>query len=157
MTWLHRYRIRNYFRNSIWILPVAAMVGAVALVRFLHGFEEAMGWESDLHPDTVRAVLGTLAGAMFTFIVFVCSSLLLVVQLASAQLTPRIIGALFRDPITKITLATFVFTFAFAIVTLVRIGSSVPTLTARFAAYSSAACIGLFLYLIEHVGNMLRP
>jgi uncharacterized membrane protein len=157
MTWLQRYRVRSYFRNSIWILPVAAMVGAVALVRFLHGFEEAMGWEADLYPDNVRAVLGTLAGAMFTFIVFVCSSLLLVVQLASAQLTPRIIGALFRDTITKITLATFVFTFAFTIATLIRIGSSVPLLTARIAAYSSAACIGLFLFLIDHVGKMLRP
>ena len=157
MTWLQRYRVRNYFRNSIWVLPVAAMVGAMTLVRLLHNFEEAMGWEADLNPDTVRSVLGTLAGAMFTFIVFVCSSLLLVVQLASAQLTPRIIGALFRDTITKVTLATFVFTFAFAIATLIRIGPSVPTLTARIAAYSSAGCIGLFLYLIEHVGNMLRP
>src|SRR5580698_2394858 len=157
MTWLHRYRIRNYLRNSIWILPVAAMLLAVVLVRFLHRFEEAMGWESDLNPETVRAVLGTLAGAMFTFIVFVCSSLLLVVQLASAQLTPRIIGVLFRDTITKFTLATFVFTFAFAILTLIRIGPFVPTLTARIAAYSSAGCIGLFLFLIDHVGKMLRP
>ncbi len=157
MTWLQRYRIRNYFRNSIWLLPVAAMVGAVVLVWFLHGFEEAMGWEADLHPDNVRTVLGTLAGAMFTFIVFVCSSLLLVVQLASAQLTPRIIGLLFRDAITKVTLATFVFTFAFTIATLIRIESSVPLLTARIAAYSSAACIGLFLFLIDHVGKMLRP
>jgi uncharacterized membrane protein len=157
MTWLQRYRIQHYVRNSIWILPVVAMVGAVLLVRLLHRFEDAMGWQAGFDPDTMRAVLGALAGAMFTFIVFVCSSLLLVVQLASAQLTPRIIGVLFRDPITKITLAMFVFTFAFAISALIRIGSSVPLLTAEIAAYSSAACIGLFLFLIDHVGKKLRP
>jgi uncharacterized membrane protein len=157
MTWLQRYRVRHYVRNSIWILPVVAMAGAMILVRLLHWFDEVVGWQSGFHPETARAVLGALAGAMFTFIVFVCSSLLLVVQLASAQLTPRIIGVLFRDTITKVTLAMFVFTFVFAISALIRIGSSVPLLTTEIAAYSSAACIGLFLFLIDHVGKMLRP
>jgi uncharacterized membrane protein len=157
MTWLQLYRVRHYVRNSIWVFPVAAMVAAMILVRFLHWLENAMSWQSSFDADSIRAVLGTLAGAMFTFIVFVCSSLLLVVQLASAQLTPRIIGVLFRDSITKATLAMFVFTFAFAISALIRIGANVPTLTAEIAGFSSAACIGLFLFLIDHVGKMLRP
>jgi uncharacterized membrane protein len=157
MNWLQRYRIRHYLRNSIWIAPVAAIAAAVILVRLLHWLELQMGWQGGFDPDTMRTVLGTLAGAMFTFIVFVCSSLLLVVQLASAQLTPRVIGVLFRDSITKLTLSTFVFTFAFAISALIRIGTSVPILTAEIAAYSSAACLGLFVYLIDHVGKLLRP
>src|SRR5262245_8892544 len=114
MTWLQRYRVRHYVQHSIWIFPVVALVAAMILVRLLHRFEQEMGWVSGFHPDTMRAVLGSLAGAMFTFIVFVCSSLLLVLQLASAQLTPRIIAVLFNKPITKITLSMFVFTFAFA-------------------------------------------
>src|SRR3954465_5866790 len=109
MTWLQRYRIRHYVRNSIWLLPVVAMATALVGVRLMHWLEVSMGWEASWNPDTTRAVLGTPAGAMFTFIVFVCSSLLLVVQLASAQLTPRVIGIMFRDTVTKITLAIFVF------------------------------------------------
>ena len=92
MTWLQRYRVRHYLANSIWILPVLSMVAAIAAVRLLHWIEEAMGWESDFHPDTAQAVLGTMASSMFTFIVFVSSALLVVVQLASSQLTPRIIA-----------------------------------------------------------------
>lgn len=157
MTWLQRYRVRHYLRNSIWILPAIALVLALIVVRLLHWLDDGMGWRSDFSVDTMRAVLGTLAGAMFTFIVFVCSSLLLVLQLASAQLTPRIIGVLFRDHITKLTLCVFVFTFAFAVGALLRIGSTVPLLTAEIAAYSAAACLGFFLYLIDHVGKMLRP
>jgi uncharacterized membrane protein len=157
MTWLQRYRIRYYVRNSIWIFPVVAMIVAVILVRLLHRFEAEMGWEAGFNPDTMRAALGTLAGAMFTFIVFVGSSLLLVVQLASAQLTPRMIGLLFRDPVTKATLSVFVFTFTFAISALIRIGSTVPLLTDEIAAYSSAACLALFLFLIDRVGKLLRP
>ena len=157
MTWLQRYHIRHYVRNSIWIYPAVAMVAAVLVVRLLHWFEMEMRWEADFNADTMRAVLGNLAGAMFTLIVFVCSSLLLVVQLASAQLTPRIIGVLLRDPVTKLTLAMFVFTFAFAISALLRIGATVPLLTAEIAAYSSAGCLGLFLFLIDRVGKLLRP
>jgi uncharacterized membrane protein len=157
MTWLQRYRLRHYVRNSIWLYPVVAMMTAVLLVRLLHWFEAGMGWQADFSPDTMRTVLGNLAGAMFTFIVFVCSSLLLVVQLASAQLTPRIIGVLLRDPVTKLTLSAFVFTFVFATSALIRIGSTVPLLTAQIAAYGSAACLGLFLYLIDRVSKLLRP
>jgi uncharacterized membrane protein len=157
MTWLQRYRIRHYVRNSIWIWPVATMVAAVMAVRILHRIEESMGWEASLAPETARSVLGALAGAMFTFIVFVCSSLLLVVQLASAQLTPRIIGAMFRDRVTKLTLPVFVFTFTFALSAMVRIDTKVPLLVSQVAAYGCAASIGVFLYLIDRVGKILRP
>jgi uncharacterized membrane protein len=157
MTWLQRYRDRHYLRNSIWIHPVAAMLAALILVRILYWVDDSTGWESTLNPETTRAVLGTLAGATFTFIVFVCSSLLLVVQLASAQLTPRVIGTLFRDPITKFTLSVFVFTFTFSLAALLRIESWVPLLVINVAGYGCAASVIAFLYMVDHVGKMLRP
>src|SRR5438132_8393228 len=157
MNWLQRYRARHYLRNSIWIYPVLAMTSALLIIRVVYWFDGLITWERGFDPDTSRAVLGTLAGAMFTFIVFVCSSLLLVVQLASAQLTPRVIGVLFRDPITKLTLSMFVFTFTFAMSALIRIESVVPVLSTVIAAYSSAVCLGLFLYLIDRVSRNLRP
>src|SRR5262245_42817203 len=129
MTWLLRHRIRHYIQNSIWMLPVLAMVLALAAVWLLHWFEESMGWGSGLDPDSARAVLGRLAGAMFTFIVFVSSALLIAVQLASAQLSPRIIAMLFRDPVTKISLTVFVFAFTVTRAVLVRVATAVPLLT----------------------------
>lgn len=157
MNWLQRYRLRHYVQNSIWILPATAIVAAMVLVRLLSRPEWSMGGENRLDADTMRGVLGTLAGSMFTFIVFVCSSLLLVVQLASAQLSPRIIGVLFRDAVTKLTLSSFVFTFTFTMAALVRIGASVPPLITEIAVYSSAVCLGLFLYMIDRVSRLLRP
>jgi uncharacterized membrane protein len=157
MTWLQRYRVRHYLRNSIWFGPVVTIVAAILAVRTLHWIEEGIGWEARLNPETARVVLGSLAGAMFTFIVFVCSSLLLVVQLASAQLTPRVISTMFRDRVIKWTLAVFVFSFTFALAAMVRIGATVPLLVTQVAAYSCVASIGVFLYLIDHVGKKLRP
>jgi uncharacterized membrane protein len=157
MNWLQRYRLRHFVLNSIWIYPFVTMVVALLMVRLLHWLENTMAWQSKLNPDTTRAVMGTLAGAMFTFIVFVCSSLLLVVQLASAQLTPRVIGTMFRDRITKITLSVFVFSFTFALAATLRIDDSVPLLVTHLGAYGCLASIAIFLYQIDHVGKLLRP
>jgi uncharacterized membrane protein len=157
MTWLQRYRVWHYFTDSIWVLPVFSMLAALAAVRLLHGLEEGMGWEARLHPDTARAVLGAIAASMFTFIVFVCSALLVAVQLASAQLTPRVIGIFFKGPVTRYSLTAFVFVFTFSLATLIRITTSVPLLTSHVAAYSFIVSLGLFFYLIDHVGKWLRP
>jgi len=157
MTWLQRYRVRHYITNSVWILPSLGILAALMFARTLHWIEEGNGWHSALDPETARAVLGTMASSMFTFVVFVSSALLIVVQLASAQLSPRIIAIIFRDPITKSSLTLFVFTFTFTLATLVRIGSSVPRLTAQAAAYSCLLSLGIFLFLLDHVGKALRP
>jgi len=157
MTWLQRYRVRHYVANSIWLLPLVSMVAALGAVRILHWADESMGWQSGFHPDTARAVLGTMASSMFTFIVFVSSALLVAVQLASSQLTPRIIAMVFKDPVTKVSLTVFVFTFTFTLAALVRVTTAVPLLTADLAAYGCLASLGVFLYLIDHVGTSLRP
>jgi uncharacterized membrane protein len=157
MTWLQRYRVRHYVSNSIWILPMLSMLAAIGVAWFLHGIEVAMGWESNVPTDTAQAFLGTMASSMFTFIVFVSSALLVAVQLASSQLTPRVIGIVFRDPITKNSLVIFVFTFTLSLAVLVRIRTAVPPLSVRIAAYGCLASLGVFLYLIDHVGKALRP
>jgi uncharacterized membrane protein len=157
MTWLQRYRVRHYFGNSIWILPMLGTLAAVGAVRVLHLVEQAQGWTSPLDPDTARAVVGTVASSLFTSIVFVCSSLLVAVQLASAALTPRIIALVFRDPVTKFSLTVLVFTFAFSLAALLRITAAVPLLTAHVAVYASLVSLGVFFYLIDHLGKALRP
>ena len=157
MSWIQRYKLRNYVRNSIWILPVFGMVAALVLVNCLHWIEERAGWQSSLDPGAALALFGTLAGSMLTFIVFLSSSLLLVVQLASAQLSPRIIGVVFRDSVTRRALTLFAFTFTFTLAVLVRIHTSVPAVTAQISAYLCLLSIGVFLVLIDHVGKTLRP
>src|SRR4051794_24611677 len=157
MTWLQRYRLRHYMANSIWILPVIGMVAAIEAARLVRWIDDTMGWQSKHPPDTVQMVLSTLSSSMFTFIVFVSSALLVAVQLASSLLTPRIIATVFKDPIIKLALVVFVFTFTFTLATLVQVGTAVPALTARLAAYSCLASLAVFLYLMDHAGKFLRP
>ena len=98
-------------------------------VRLLHWLEDALGWESTFNPDTMRAVLGTLAGGdvhVHRFCLFVAAAGRSARQRPAhaahhRHLVPR--------PVTKFTLALFVFTFTFALAALVRIGTTVPLLT----------------------------
>jgi uncharacterized membrane protein len=138
-------------------MSVLGMVAGLVSVRCLFWIEERGGWQSGFNPDAARALFGTLAGAMFTFIVFLSSILLLAVQVAGAQLSPRVIGIVFRDRVTRLALALFAFSFTFTLTVLLRIDTSVPMVTAYGAAYLCLISLGVFLFLIDHVGKALRP
>jgi uncharacterized membrane protein len=157
MSWLHRYYIRHYVSNSIWVLPFLGMLVALIAVPVVHWIDQIDALAPGAHPDTALAVLGTMASAMFTFIVFVSTALLVAVQLASSQLTPRIIGIVFKDPVTRLSLAVFVCTFTFTLSAMVRIKENVPLITFGVAAYGCMVSLAVFLFMIDHVGKALRP
>jgi uncharacterized membrane protein len=64
---------------------------------------------------------------------------------------------MFSDRVIKLSLAIFVFSFTFALSAMVRVTTSVPLLLTHIAAYGCVLSIGVFLYLIDHVGKKLRP
>ncbi|PWT89700.1 MAG: DUF2254 domain-containing protein [Blastocatellia bacterium] len=157
MSWLSRYRLRLYLRNSIWIFPVISIALALASARLLGRIELAQGWALNLNPDTGRTVMSTIASSMFALVVIASSAVLLVVQLASAQLTPRIIAFVYRSRVRKISLTVFAFTFTFSVGALVRIEDRVPLLTSYVGAYGFLINLALFLYFIDSVGKTVRP
>ncbi|MCM3903376.1 MAG: DUF2254 domain-containing protein [Pyrinomonadaceae bacterium] len=157
MSWLRRYHLRSFFNNSAWLLPVISIFVALVTVSLLNRLERAMGWEAKVSRDTAMAVMGTIAASTFTLVVVVSSATLVAVQLASAQLTPRIISLVYRDTVRKLTLAVFVFTFTFSVAVLVRIQGTVPLVTSYLAAYGFIINLGLFLYSLDFLGKSLRP
>jgi uncharacterized membrane protein len=157
MNWLLRYRIRFYVNNSIWLFPALSIVAALIAVRFLTKQHEIFGWQLEMSPETGRVLMGTIAASLFTLVVVSLSALLLAVQLASVQLTPRIITFVYRSRIRKFSLTAFVFTFTFSMAVLVRIDNSVPGLMSYSAAYGFLLTLALFLYFIDSMGKTLRP
>ena len=157
MTWSRRYRVRLYLRTTVWVLPALAILLALALSSVFYRVESALGTPSVMNPDAARTVLITLASAVFTCIVFLFSTLLLALQLASAQLTPRAIAVVFSDPVAKASSALLAFTFTFVISVVVRMDDTVPPLTARIASYLCIASLITFFYLIDHMGKAVRP
>src|SRR5215471_16357655 len=157
MTWLQRHRIRLYLRNSLWILPAFSIVAALVAGNVINRIDSALGWHSSISPDTARIIMSTIAASTFTLVVLVSSAILLAIQLASAQLTPRIIATIYRSPYGKLAFAVFVFTFTFSVATLVRIEQTVPLVTGYVAAYGFLLSLALFILFTDTMGKMLRP
>ena len=157
MNWNHRYRLRLYVRSSLWILPVFSIVAALLTVSLLTRYEQAIDSQTSISAESARAIMITVAGSTFTLVVVVSSAVLLAVQLASAQLTPRIISMVYRNPYQKLAFAVFVFTFTFSASVLVRIDETSPKIASYVAAYGFLLNLALFILFIDKIGKMLRP
>jgi uncharacterized membrane protein len=157
MSWLHRYHLRLYFHNSIWILPALSIPVALISVSLLTRYEHAVGSHADIGAETARAIMSTVAASTFTLVVLVASAVLVAVQLASAQLTPRLIALIYRNPYRKVAFSIFVLTFTFAVGVLVRIEDTVPKLGSYAAAYGFLFDLALFFLFIDSMGKTLRP
>jgi len=141
---------------GIWpILAMGLAIAAAPLFRWLDG---VVGWSwFNYSPEGAMGILGAFTASMLTLIVFVLSSLLIVVQLASAQMTPRIIALVFRNPKVKFVLALFTFSYAYTIAVSGRIDQSAPQLSVTFAIMCNLACIAVFFWFVAWVAEGLRP
>jgi len=158
MTWERRYRLWQVIRTSLVPWAVLSLVAAVVAAPAVRWFELQTGWVLfGFSPDGARAVLAALAGSMLTFIVFVLSATLIVVQLASGQMTPRIVALVFAMPWVKATLAILTFTFAYTLSALARVEDRIPDLHVGVAVLLNLACIAVFFLFVQRLSTGLRP
>jgi len=156
MRWILRYRIWTFVRSALWLVPLGSMLLAVVLTPLLRQIDQATGWSLlGFGLDGARALLAMLAASMLSLLVFVLSALLIAVQAASAQLTPRVIAATFlRDRPVKFTIALVVFTFMLSIGVLGRSEDPVLQLSTAICILAS---IAMFLLLADYALKSLRP
>jgi uncharacterized membrane protein len=158
MWWLRRKHLRASLRNSLWDVPAASMLTAMLCAP------EIRRLDARLHPhfygfgvEGARAAVGLIAASMLSFIVFFFSVLLLTVQIASVNLSPRVISRPFQSGVVKAALGLFVFTFVYGVATLARVEDRVPQLPVFITVVMSVISIGTFLFVVERVGKQLRP
>jgi uncharacterized membrane protein len=158
MTWERRYRLKLDARTSLVLWAGLALFAALVCAPAVRWLDRETGWVVfGFSPDGARAILGALVGSMLTFIVFVLSATLIVVQLASGQLTPRIIAMVFALPWVRINLAIFTFTYAYTLSALGRVEERVPDLHVSAAVLLNLACILMFFLFVQRLSTGLRP
>ena len=158
MTWERRYRLWHATRTSLVPWAALSLVAAVLCGPAVRWVDESVQWKLfGFSPDGARAVLSALVGSMLTFIVFVLSATLIVVQLASGQLTPRVIALVLARPGVKIALGTLTFTFAYTLAALGRIEDRVLELNLGIAVILNLACIIVFFMFVQRLSTGLRP
>jgi uncharacterized membrane protein len=159
MRWIQRYRISTFVRSALWLVPLASMLLALLLTPLLRRIDQATGWTLfGFGLDGTRALLAMLAASMLSLLVFVLSALLIAVQVASAQLTPRVIAATFlRNRPVKFTIGLVVFSFMLSVGVLGRSEKSVLQLSTAICILTSLASIAMFLFLVDYALKSLRP
>jgi uncharacterized membrane protein len=129
MTRIRRYGLRGISASSLWIGPLLCVVAAAVLHRFLWWLDAQTRWVwLNFSPDGARAVVGAISSSLLTFMVFAFSILLLVVQIAGSQLSPRIVLFAMRNRFVKCAMGVFVFSFTYSLTALSRIEDRVPQL-----------------------------
>jgi uncharacterized membrane protein len=168
MRWNRRYVIKSYIRASLWLVPFFSVVFYMVVNRITHGVD---GWLLRTgRIDAATSFLGlTMVGARsgldtvvtlnLSFLVFTFGSLLVAIQVAGGQYTPRIIATtLLRDNAIRFTVGYFVFTLLFAGRVLTRMsGEIVNQFNTFIAAVLGLFSIVVFLYLIDYAARLLRP
>src|SRR4051812_42622356 len=159
MTWNRRYRLASYLESSLWIVPVAAAALQMGFSPFVRSIDARLHWSgAQLGVDGAKALTGAVVTLTLSFIVFTFSSLLVAIQVASGQYSPRIIATtLLRDNVIRFTVGLFVFSLLFAIRAQNRIETQVPQLVTVITGVLGLACLATFLFLIDYAARLLRP
>lgn len=170
LAWNRWYSVKSYVASALWIVPLFALIAAFVVKRASEWFGSwaaSRGWWLrghaflDLDPAAAQSLLDRLFSLNVSFLVFTFGSLLVAIQVAGGQYTPRIIATtLLRDNVIRFVSGIFVFSLLWANRTMVQIGAS-PEHVPQFQVFLSAG-FGLlsliaFLLLIDYAARLLRP
>lgn len=153
--------------RPFWALPAACVLAAVVLGVLLPQGEDQLGvthlqYVFQGGPDGAREVLGVIASAMISVTGLVFSITMVVLQLASSQFTPRVLGGFLQSRVVQGTLGIFLSTFIFALtVTRYVRGANegeqfVPQISVTLAFLLTLTCLGFFLAFIHQITTSIQ-
>ncbi len=164
-------RLLDQLRSRLWFIPGVFVVGSAVAAFVLVPLDRLMDRSvaSTLSsvlfaggPDSARLVLSTIAGAMLTFTGLVYTVTMLVLQLASSQLSPRVMRTFLRDRVNQSVLGLFIATFLYALLVLREVRSPadgapfVPAIAVTFAYLLLIGSVAFFVVYIHHMAQAIR-
>jgi uncharacterized membrane protein len=150
-------------RRSMLPIPCAYLVAAIVLGIVCTALDRHIGTRlpPGLGVDGARDVLTSAATGMIAFTGLVVSSVLLAVQFAAGQYSPRLVLWFRQDQLVKHAIGSFLAAPVFALVALQEIESRVhknnPDITVLVAFVLLVGAAVLFLALLQRVLDRLRP
>ena len=159
LVWNNVYRATSYLRSALWIVPFLSILLVLAVAPVLRVLDNWLAWRiTGLGMSGAQSLYQTVITLTLSFLVFTFGSLLVAIQIAGGQLTPRIIATtLLRDKVVKYSVGLFVFTLIFAVMALDRLERNVHEIVSFVAAVLGLACMATFLFLIDYAARLLRP
>jgi uncharacterized membrane protein len=160
MTWATRFRVREYLRESLWVVPMLGaligLLGALVVVTIDKHVHLPPQWQYS--PSTASTVLSAIAGAVAALTGFVVTVTVLVVQMATGTFSARYMRLWYRDRVLKSVLALLIGTLAFAFSLLRRIETNfVPNIGVTVAEVLLVVGLVMFVLFLNRFVHRLRP
>ena len=159
MSWSVRFRIRQYIKSSLWLMPLIAGLGGLVLAELIYWLDT----RSDLavlqySPETATAVVSATIAAAVSLTGFVVTVTVLGVQQATGIFSPRYMRLWYRDGRLKLVLSELVGTLMFSIAVIRRIQpDSVPDISVSLTGLGLTVGLLLFLLYFDRFLHRMRP
>ena len=159
MTWGRWYAAKSYVTSTLWLSPLVAFV----LAQLTYRVPYILGVDFGAIPGFIYTKQGQISALEInitmnlTFIVFTFGSMLVAIQIASAQLSPRIIAtALLRNNVIRIVVGLFAYGLVISLGARNRT-ETIPDFVISIAALWGLVSVVAFLFLIDYAARLLRP
>ena len=165
---MRRTGTSDYLRGALWVLPLGAVVVALAIGGLLSNVNAPSGSRFDRllfqgTGDDARTLLIGISGTMMTVIALVLGLTLLALQLSSTQYSPRLLRYFLRDRVNQVVLSVFVATFVYSTAGLYTVGvnggqrtDDYPRLAVTFAIVLLFASLIVLVYFVHHISHSIQ-
>ena len=170
-----REHLRSRWRDlldSLWWIPSLIALGYAAAALLLLRADSLLGFQTQGQDawavggaDGARGVLFAIAGTSLSVLSVIFSLTIVVLQIASAQFTPRVMRTLTGDRGTHIVLGVFLGTFTYALLVLRVVRSPgedgggpgfVPVAAVTVAIALALVSVIFMIYYINHVARSVQ-
>src|SRR6266702_4412427 len=161
---LRRLRLRalaDKLRESLLFLPALMLIASVVVAVVLGNIDQAhqsspLPWTFSFAPGTASTLLGIVAGAVITTAGVVFSLLVVSLQLASGQFSPRVLRGFWRDRFGQVLIGLLLSTFAFCVLVLARVNPAArraPALSVMFALLLTVASVVFIVVYLDRISR----
>lgn len=147
------------FRESLFALPLVIVFGGMALAVITRVADHRIGpsprFLLKMDSGVATTLLSTIAGATITTAGVIFSLTIVSLQLASSQLSPRVMRWFIRDRLSQVVIGLLVATFVYCVLSLPDLdGSSPVPAPALTVTVAVALTIGTVITIIAHVDHL---
>ncbi len=156
--------------SSIAFYPaiISILFAASAVILLSFNSSSLLSWLEENTPklvindtDSARTLLSVIIGGIISLTVFSFSMVMLTLNQASSNFSPRILPGLVSEKKNQIVLGCYLGTAIFSIIVLLSVRSgesleSISALSVLIAINLFILCLGLFIYFINHISTSIQ-
>ncbi|MGC1515420.1 MAG: DUF2254 domain-containing protein [Maribacter sp.] len=166
-------RLKNIFhqiRNKIAFYPSLISFGGILLASFMIYLEQLdiSGYLIEVAPglvinntETARTLLSTLTGGLISLMVFSFSMVMILLNQASSNFSPRVLPGIISDQRHQVVLGLYIATILYTIFILVSIEPiektyQTPGFSVLISIILTVICLASFIYFIHHISQAIQ-